>query len=104
MQADEAYVSRNGILQPNGGAGEIRRAASGIVYQEGTAGEMHRRELCGQHAAARLQEPAHTYPQDVPRYRPEGQMLHGVVLRIQAAPDMQREGRNAELHDNAWRH
>ena len=43
VQAYESYVPQNGIIQPNGGAGEIRRTASCIVCQEGTDGEMHRR-------------------------------------------------------------
>ena len=43
MQAHEAYVSQDGIVQPNGRAGEISRSATGVVCQEGPAWEMHGR-------------------------------------------------------------
>ena len=53
--------------------------------------------------APRLPEPENTHPQGVQGHCPKGKMLHGVVLRLQAAPDMQREGRTSQLHDNPWR-
>ena len=36
-----------------------------------------------------MSQPAHPYPQGVPQRSAEGQMLHGMVLRIQAVHRMQ---------------
>jgi len=56
-------------------------------------------QLCRLHTHARVPQPAHPLPQGVQGHRHEGQVLDGVVLRIQAAHHHQREGRDTKLHD-----
>ena len=45
-----------------------------------------------------MQQPPYPLPQSVQRNRHAGQVLHGVVLRIQAASDYQRERGDSQLH------
>lgn len=48
---------------------------------------------------SRLQRSAYSYPTKVFKVCPKRKMLHGMVLRFQAASDLQREGGTAQLHD-----
>lgn len=75
-------------------------SASCGFHQEMPAWEMYGHQLCRQHTSAGMPQPAHTQPPGVQRAGAE-EMLPRVVLRLQAAPDMQRPRRDTQLHDNA---
>ena len=64
-----------GVLQPLRGAGEGGGHPFGFVCQESSTGQVYRYQLRGQHATESLQESAHPHAQDLPWYRPEGQMF-----------------------------
>lgn len=48
-----------------------------------------------------MPEPAHPSPQGLQGTCPAWTVFDGMVLRVQAAPDLQREGGPAELHGHA---
>ena len=91
------------VIQPLRGATEGSCRTTGHIHKESPAGLVYGRQFCGQHSVKGVPQPTHPYPQGLPRYSQEGQMLHGMVLRLQAPHHMQRERGAAELHDNAGR-
>ena len=71
------------------GMSERSGRAAGHIYKESPVGALYRCQFCGQHPVEGMSQPAHPYPQGVPQCSAEGQMLHGMVLRIQAVHRMQ---------------
>ena len=100
MQALGPPLSQDRVVQ------QVRRAGAGSgpavagLRQAGAAGQVHGCQFRRLHADACLPQPAHPRAQGVQGHRHEGQVLHGMVLRLQDAPHHQREGRGAELHDH----
>lgn len=103
MQGDAPPVSSRCVIQPFRGTTEGCGRTAGNIHKESPAGPVHGRQFCGQHPVKSLPQPTHPYPQGIPGYSQEGQMLNGLVLRLQASHRMQRERGTAELHDNAGR-
>lgn len=103
MQGDAPPVSSRCVIQPFRGTTEGCDRTAGNIHKESPAGPVHGRQFCGQHPVKSLPQPTHPYPQGIPGYSQEGQMLNGLVLRLQASHRMQRERGTAELHDNAGR-
>lgn len=91
------------VIQPFRETPEGSCRTLGHIHKESPARAVPGSQFCGQHSVKGVPQPMHPYPQDFPRYSQEGQMLHGMVLRLQAPHHMQRERGSAELNDNAGR-
>lgn len=100
VQALGPPLPQDRVVQQVRGTGAGSGPASAGLRQAGAAGQVHGHQLRRLHADARLPQPAHPLPQGVQGHRHEGQVLHGMVLRLQDASHHQREGRSAEFHDH----
>ena len=100
MQASSPSLSQSCFLQPFSRVGTEGSNTLNLVYQESPVGKMHGHKLCRQYTLARLQEPKNTYSQSFQGYSPKRQMFHGMVLRLQAASNLQWERRDPQLYDN----
>ena len=98
LRAYAAPFSDAGVVQQIHGAGEEGVGSHGPVPEEMPDGPLHGDKLRGQHGAAGVPESEDTSAQGVQGAGAERAMLNGVVLRLQAAPGLQREGGAAQLH------
>lgn len=87
LRSDAPPVSRNGFVQSFCGVAESR---SGCLRQDCADGQVNRHQFHRQHAASRMPQPAHTAAQDIQGAGTTRQMLHELVLRLQAPSDMQQ--------------
>lgn len=69
--------------------GEIRGGAVCHICQEMPPGQMYGYQFRRQHPPAGVPQPTHTHTQGVQGVSTAWQMLVGLVLRLQTAPDMQ---------------
>ena len=65
------------------------------------SGQVHRHQLHGLDGTESVPHQAHALAPYFLRPGPERKDHHGMVLRLQAAPDHQRPGRNTQLHDHS---
>ena len=93
MSAIQASVPQNRFVQQIHGTGEIRCGAVCHLRKEMSVGEMHGHKFSRQHPVTRVPQPTDTHAQGVQGNSATRQMLVGLVLRIQAASDMQRQWR-----------
>lgn len=89
LQAPYAPVPQDSIIQSVCGITEVRAAFTHDIRQGGADGDLYRHRVCRLDAVEGLQTSAHPYPQDIQRHSRTRQMLYGVVLWFQAAPDYQ---------------
>ena len=89
LQTSYTPVPHDSIIQSVCGITEVRAAFTHDIRQGGADGDLYRYRVCRFDAVESMQTSAHPYPQDIQRYSPAWQMLHGVVFRFQVALDYQ---------------
>lgn len=92
FRADEFCKFFGSLAKPCVNRNKLHYKLPRLVCEESIAREVYGYQLRGQPPpSACVQEPAHSHAQSIQGHRCQGNVLHGVVLRLQAARGLQRE-------------